>query len=67
MRLHAIYAPEFTTRKQVAIHAAAECLVTPRRAARVRAKESEMDIAMVGLAVAFFALSFAYVRLCEKL
>ena len=53
----------------VVLHAATGCVVNgldARRSAQA-AKELDMDIAMVVLTVAFFALSFAYVRACDAL
>jgi hypothetical protein len=37
---------------------------TPHRG---RNQEWDMDLIMVGLTVAFFALSFAYIQTCSKL
>lgn len=55
MPLHAIYAA-------ILPHPAASC-----GSRCVAAKEPNMDIAMVVLTLAFFALSFAYIRACDAL
>lgn len=46
------------------VRVAKEPRCTPHRG---RNQEWDMDLIMVGLTVAFFALSFAYIQTCSKL